>query len=61
MLPFDIHYFGEVPAREHQEISSAIRARDSEYVRRKMHDHIMQSKGKVLGVASILPLRSGSR
>jgi DNA-binding GntR family transcriptional regulator len=57
----DIHYFGEVPAREHQEILSAIRARDPERARQKMHDHIMQSKDKVLGVASILPLRSASR
>jgi GntR family transcriptional regulator, rspAB operon transcriptional repressor len=57
----DIHYFGEVPAREHQEILSAIRERDSERARRTMLDHIMQSKDKVLGVTSILPVRSASR
>jgi DNA-binding GntR family transcriptional regulator len=57
----DIHYFSEVLAREHQEMSSAIRARDPERARRKMHDHIMQSKDKVLGVASILSVGSASR
>ena len=54
----DINYFGELPSREHLAILSAIRERDPERARQQMHQHIMQSKDKVLGVASILPLRS---
>lgn len=57
----DIHYFGEVPAREHQAILSAIRDREPERARQSMHEHIMQSKDKVLGVASILPVRETTR
>jgi len=54
----DINYFGELPSREHLAILSAIRERDPERARQLMHQHIMQSKDKVLGVASILPVRS---
>jgi DNA-binding GntR family transcriptional regulator len=44
----DIHYYGEVPTREHQEIIKAIRHHDPDAARRSMHDHISQSKDKVL-------------
>jgi len=44
----DIHYYGEVPTREHQEIIEAIRHHDPDAARRSMHDHISQSKDKVL-------------
>jgi len=44
----DIHYYGEVPTREHQEIIKAIRQHNPEAARRCMHDHISQSKDKVL-------------
>jgi DNA-binding GntR family transcriptional regulator len=57
----DINYFGELPGREHLAILQAIREKDSERARQLMHDHIMQSKDKVLGVASILPVRPSSR
>jgi DNA-binding GntR family transcriptional regulator len=50
----DIHYFGEVPGREHREILQAIQDRDPERARLLMHKHIMQSKDKVLGVTSSL-------
>jgi len=53
----DINYFGELPGREHLAILAAIRDRDAERARQQMHDHIMQSKDKVLGVASNLPVR----
>jgi DNA-binding GntR family transcriptional regulator len=58
LAAIDIHYFGEVPGREHLAILTAIRERDSERARQLMHDHIMQSKDKVMGVASVLPVRS---
>jgi DNA-binding GntR family transcriptional regulator len=54
----DINYFGELPGREHLAILAAIRERDSGRARQLMHDHIIQSKDKVLGLASILPARS---
>lgn len=57
----DINYFGELPRREHLAILAAIRERDSQRARQLMHDHIMQSKDKVLGLASILPIRSSTR
>ena len=57
----DINYFGELPVREHLAILAAIREKDSERARQLMHDHIMQSKDKVLGVASILPARPSTR
>lgn len=46
----DIDYYGEAPAREHREILKAIQERDPEVARRSMHEHIMQSKVKVLGL-----------
>lgn len=61
LAAIDIHYFGEVPGREHLAILNAIRERDSERARQLMHDHIMQSKDKVMGVASVLPVRSTMR
>jgi DNA-binding GntR family transcriptional regulator len=51
----DINYFGEVPGREHHEILRAIRDRDPERARQQMHDHIMQSKVKVLGLTNVIP------
>jgi GntR family transcriptional regulator, rspAB operon transcriptional repressor len=44
----DIHYFGEVPTREHRAIMKAILEHDADAARRHMYDHIVQSKGKVL-------------
>jgi DNA-binding GntR family transcriptional regulator len=44
----DIHYFGEVPTREHRAIMKAIVEHNPDAARRHMHDHIVQSKGKVL-------------
>jgi DNA-binding GntR family transcriptional regulator len=58
LAAIDIHYFGEVPGREHLAILNAIRERDPESARQLMRDHIMQSKDKVMGVASVLPVRS---
>jgi DNA-binding GntR family transcriptional regulator len=51
----EINYFGEVPGQEHREILSAIKDRDPGRARQAMHDHIMQSKDKVLGVAYAMP------
>jgi len=53
----DIHYFGEVPAREHKEIVEAIQERNPELARKRMYDHIIQSKDKVLRLASSVPSR----
>jgi DNA-binding GntR family transcriptional regulator len=50
----DIHYYGELPGREHREILQAIQERDPERARQQMHNHIMQSKDKVLGVTNSL-------
>lgn len=61
LAAINIHYFGELPVHEHLEILAAIRERDSERARQHMRDHIMRSKDKVLGVASILPDRSSTR
>jgi GntR family transcriptional regulator, rspAB operon transcriptional repressor len=44
----DIHYFGEVPTREHRAIMKAIVEQDPDAARRHMYDHIVQSKSKVL-------------
>ena len=44
----DIHYYGEVPTREHTEIMRAIREHNAEAARKLMYDHIVQSKSKVL-------------
>jgi DNA-binding GntR family transcriptional regulator len=51
----DIHYYGEVPSREHKEIMKAIQERNPEQARRRMYDHIIQSKDKVLRLASSVP------
>ena len=58
LAAIDIQYFGELPMREHLEILSAIREKDAARARELMHSHIMQSKDKILGIASILPSRS---
>jgi len=50
----DIHYYGELPGREHREILQAIQEHDRERARQRMHNHIMQSKDKVLGVTNSL-------
>jgi DNA-binding GntR family transcriptional regulator len=44
----DIHYYGEVPTQEHRDIIRAIRDHDPEAARKRMYDHILQSKRKVL-------------
>lgn len=44
----DIHYFGEVPTREHKAIMKAIVEHNPDSARRHMYDHIVQSKSKVL-------------
>jgi DNA-binding GntR family transcriptional regulator len=44
----DIHYYGEVPTREHKAIMRAIREHKPEAARKHMYDHIVQSKDKVL-------------
>jgi DNA-binding GntR family transcriptional regulator len=54
----DINYYGEAPGREHRDILKAIQDRDPERARKRMSEHIMQSRGKVLGLTSFAPLRS---
>lgn len=49
----DINYYGEEPGKEHHHILEAIQQRDPERARREMHDHIMQSKDKVLGLTGV--------
>jgi DNA-binding GntR family transcriptional regulator len=44
----DIHYFGEVPTREHKAIMQAIVEHNPDAARKHMYDHIVQSKSKVL-------------
>ena len=61
LAAIDIHYFGELPIREHLDILSAIEDRDASRARELMHNHIMQSKEKVLGLASVLPARMNSK
>jgi DNA-binding GntR family transcriptional regulator len=61
LAAIDIHYFGEVPKREHLDILDAIKDRDPDRARQMMHDHIVLSKDKVLGVASVLPARPAAR
>ena len=51
----DIDYYGEVPALEHTEIMKAIQERNPEMARKRMYDHIIQSKDKVLRLASSVP------
>ncbi len=48
----DIGYYGEAPVQEHEEIIKAIRHRDGELARKLMSEHILQSRGKVLRLAS---------
>jgi GntR family transcriptional regulator, rspAB operon transcriptional repressor len=54
----DINYYGEVPGREHREILRAIQDRDAARARQRMHEHIMQSKDKVLGVTGSFHARN---
>ena len=61
LAAIDINYYGEVPGREHLEIVNAIQDRVPGRARQSMHDHIMQSKDKVWGVANALPVRSTAR
>ncbi len=51
----DIHYYGELPNREHLEILEAIQDRDPQKARQLMHDHIVKSKDKVLGLTNSFP------
>jgi len=53
----DIHYFGEVPTREHRQIMTAILEHNPDAARRHMHDHIIQSKGKVLRLTDSSAIR----
>lgn len=48
----DIGYYGEAPVQEHLEIINAIRQHDGDLARKLMHEHILQSRGKVLRLAS---------
>ncbi len=51
----DINYYGEVPGREHREILKAIQDRDPDAARKRMYEHIIQSKDKVLGLTGFVP------
>jgi len=51
----DIDYYGEFPLREHMQILDAIRGYNSQLARECMFDHIIQSKDKVLRLASSNP------
>jgi len=42
----DIHYFGEVPTREHREIMKAIVEHNPDAARRHMHDHIVNPRAR---------------
>ncbi|HJY87105.1 MAG TPA: GntR family transcriptional regulator, partial [Candidatus Acidoferrales bacterium] len=48
----DIGYYGEAPVQEHCAIIRAICRHDADLARRLMYDHILQSRGKVLRLAS---------
>jgi DNA-binding GntR family transcriptional regulator len=48
----DIGYYGELPVSEHRDILQAIERRDPESARKHMQAHIMQSKDKVVRLAS---------
>lgn len=48
----DIGYYGEAPVQEHEAIIHAIRTQDADRARKLMYDHIIQSRGKVLRLAS---------
>lgn len=54
----DIHYYGELPNREHLEIVEAIQSRDPQKARERMHNHIVKSKDKVLGLTNSFPRHS---
>ena len=54
----DIHYYGELPNREHLEIVEAIQNRDPQKARDRMHAHIVKSKDKVLGLTNSFPRHS---
>jgi DNA-binding GntR family transcriptional regulator len=54
----DIHYYGELPNREHLEIVEAIQSRDPQKARERMHHHIVNSKDKVLGLTNSFPRHS---
>lgn len=47
-----IGYYGEAPVQEHEAIIHAIRAQNADVARKLMYDHILQSRGKVLRLAS---------
>jgi len=47
-----------VPTQEHQEIIKAIRLHNPEAARKSMHDHISQSKDKVLRLTMSPTVRS---
>ena len=51
----DINYYGEFPLREHMEILDAIRNHNPELAGKCMFEHIIQSKDKVLRLASSNP------
>jgi len=51
----DIHYYGEVPTREHKEIMKAIRERNPDSARKCMYKHIIQSKDKVFRLTTSSP------
>lgn len=51
----DIDYYGEAPGREHRDILKAIEDRDPERARQSMYEHVVQSKGKVLGLTGFAP------
>lgn len=53
----DIHYFGEVPTLEHRQIMKAIREHNPDGARKYMHEHIIQSKGKVLRLTASSAIR----
>ena len=51
----DINYYGEFPLREHMQILEAIRNHNPQLARKCMFEHIIQSKDKVLSLASSNP------
>ncbi|PYY08933.1 MAG: hypothetical protein DMG69_12930 [Acidobacteria bacterium] len=57
----DIHYYGEVPIQEHRDIIKAIREHDPQAARKRMYDHIVQSKHKVLRLTSPSTTRTTRR
>lgn len=48
----DIGYYGEAPTKEHMDIIEAVRRHDCDLARRLMHEHILQSRAKVLSLAN---------